>query len=168
VIHKAAADIRRSFGVSLCDGRARRRSPSDQTISRVTIEADRYPNIWLSRSFPCRRANTVGMMRAPTTRINSQAGPIDRGSGRARRSPPTASRANIAGQRGSRCLERVVISVYSCIDRRAGTGRASRKLCASPNLQVSLGRGWTRDNGRLCSAKWRTPGECCRQPLGCD
>lgn len=29
MIHKAAADIRRSFGFSLCDGRACRRRPSD-------------------------------------------------------------------------------------------------------------------------------------------
>src|SRR5262249_8442383 len=41
------------------------------------------------------------MINSTTTTISSHSGPADKDSGRAKRSPPTASRASAAGQRGS-------------------------------------------------------------------
>src|SRR5580658_116327 len=56
-------------------------------------------------SLPCWRATAVGIRSTPTTTMISQSGPADRKSGREKRNPPTASRASIAGQRGSKCFE---------------------------------------------------------------
>src|ERR1700722_7829815 len=43
-----------------------------------------------------------------------QSGPTDRDSGRESRSPPTASRASIAGQRGSKRFEIFAIVLQQC------------------------------------------------------
>src|SRR5665213_2711796 len=47
------------------------------------------------------RNTTVGMSSTTTTASNSQSGPIDNSGGSAKLSPPTASNASTAGQRGS-------------------------------------------------------------------
>src|ERR1700722_16856199 len=63
------------------------------------------PKFLLLLSLPRWRAHAVGIRSTPTTTRISQSGPIDRDSGREKRNPPTASRASIAGHRGSKCFE---------------------------------------------------------------